>query len=396
MYKPVNSWKQKSFIVAGYSTWYGRGENTYQYMKNLKDANVNLILPCDEPSMDSEIALLQILEEVGLPFLTSNKPAFCEKRIKSEQDFSEYVDKIKNLKNLYGFYIWDEPREGDYESIKHNQELVEKYAPGKATYVCLLPSYGPFYWEQEECSDNSSFCEYIDSFCEVSKPGILSNDYYPFHDEDTDLCIHDLWRDMGYLRLKSVEYDIPYWHVFQAVCDCTLHHYLFLTPERIEVQINCALAYGVKGVSYFFLHRIIVDDTGEKSEFYDQMSEINRKTINIGNELITAKSIAVYHGGISNDLTKKYYSDEIYCSKTIKNILDKLIIGEFKSESGDILLAIANKDYKNKVSGKIGLKSDKMVSLFDCTSSYTPLSDNASEIYIDINPGGILLFKIEG
>ena len=392
--KPINSWKQQEFIISAYSSWHGRIKDTLPtYFKNMKTAGVNLLIPGDEPDVSEEIKFLKLCDEIGLPFLAASKPVFCEKRIDDEEAFAAFVKEINDLPCCYGYYIWDEPKEERFEDIRYNEGLVEKYAPGKATYVCLLPSYGPFYWEQED--NSGTYCKHVDDFCEIARPAVLSNDFYPYSDENTDLVRHNIWRDMGYLRLKSLECDIPYWHVFQAICGLYDQTYGFLTPERISVQIYCAMAYAAVGVSYFTGQKIIVGWDGEPSAIYDGLAAVNKRAKAIGDQLLPATSVAVYHGGLEEALRMKYYADNLAASAVLSSLPDKLLAGVFEASDGAKLLFIANKDYKSAVSGEIGLREDFSVSVFNESNEYEKVAVADGQLSATVAPGGAVLYRLE-
>ena len=392
--KPINSWKQQEFIISAYHTRSGtKPEVLPKSFANLKQAGINLVIPCDIPTVDQELKTFRLLDEVGLPFLAASKSVFCEKRIDSEEAFAAYAEAVKDIKTCYGYYIWDEPKEEKFADIRYNHELVERYAPGKATYVCLLPSYGPFYWEQED--NSGTYCKHVDDFCEIARPAIISNDFYPYSDDDTDLVRHNIWRDMGYLRLKSLACDIPYWHVFQAICGLYDHSYGFLTPERIAVQMNCALAHGAAGVSYFISTKILVDWDGEPSAIYDGLTAVNKRVKAMGDQLLPATSVAVYHGGLEDDLRKKYYADDLAASAVLSSLPDKLLAGVFEASDGAKLLFIANKDYKSAVSGEIGLRDHSSVSVFNESNEYEKVAVVDGQLSATVAPGGAVLYRLE-
>jgi len=392
MFKPINSWKQDKFVIAAYSTWYGRS-NVEEYMENLKKANIGLVISCDERELEKEFEMYDIFEKNEISFLTAFKPVLCEKRIEDEKTFAKFVERLKQYKSFYGFYVWDEPSDGCFEDILYNQQLMEEYAPGKATYVCLLPSYGPFYWD-ETAEDRESYVSHINKFISTSRPSIISNDYYPYKNPQTSLYVHNIYKDMGYLRKKSIECGIPYWHVFQAICDCTHHKHGFLTPNRIEAQINIALAHGAKGVNYFICSDIIVSDNGKKSNEFDAYAELNARTQIIGDELFGLKSVALYHGGEAKKLSDKYYADDIKQSAVLKSIPKKALVGVFENNKSEIIIAIVNKDYKKCLEGKIVFREEKKIYEFK-DEEYVIFAESVSSIDVNIKESGISLFKLE-
>ncbi len=388
-----SEWKQTNGIVGAYSTRHGRTADTERFMSTLKDAGVNLVIPCDEPDYESDLAVFSILEKVGLPFLAAPKSVWCEKKIDDIELFKGFFEKIKDNKAFYGFYVWDEPRnDGSHdEAIEYNTGLMKKIAPEKAQYICLLPSYGPFYWDKEEKS-GCDYRNYAERYCEELNVGIISNDYYPFADETTDLVCTDMFKDMGLLRRLSIKHSIPYWHVFQAINDCTNQLSTFLTPERIAVQINCALAYGATGFLYFLGNNLLLDREGNPSPDQAEYRRINQRAITVSTLLLNLDSIGVYHGGKANDIYRNYYANDITDSDYLKAIPDHALIGEFSGKDGQIYLVVTNKDYFNPLNGKIEFKKSCCIEIFDENGGW--VFGGKNDYNVDIGRGEAVILRL--
>jgi len=48
------------------------------------------------------------------------------------------------------------------------------------------------------------------------QPDVLSFNYYPFARHGSSLIECDWWRDMGLMRVKAIEFQIPFWYYYQA------------------------------------------------------------------------------------------------------------------------------------------------------------------------------------
>lgn len=164
-------------------------------------------------------------------------------------------------------------------------------------------------------------------------------DYYPFQFQSSIKTTSDLWRDLGYLRKRAKETGIPHWHYFQAINGSDS-----LTVEQIRVQMSAALAYGVKGLSYYNSWNSLTNTDGSPTANYEALKTINWQARRVGDLLYDKQNIAIHHTGLSAGYDSTYYLDPLSASPYIASAPDNLIIGVF-SDGDNIYLAIANKDH---------------------------------------------------
>jgi len=314
----------------------------------------------------------------------------------SESDISAVVAQLKNLPNKYGYYVKDEPTIDDFSKINVINNFLKKFDSSALNFTCLLPSYGAYKW-----SDSAiTYDEYVDAYIKYAKPQVLAMDYYLYTPSSTpNLNTYDLWKDLGYLRQKSSETGIPYWHVFQAVTNWETCGIENMTLEKYMVQMNAALAYGAKGVSYFTGTNAIVTENGEKSALYDSLSELNAKVSNIGNLLLDATSTEIYHPRLSSDESNGYNLSNVEESAYISNFNSlssrnkNTICSVFEGADYDYIV-ITNKSVTDNANYNISLKNNVNVASFDAAANTIGDTTETNSISGTLAAGDIVVYVI--
>ena len=213
-------------------------------------------------------------------------------------------------------------------------------------------------------------------------------DYYPFQFQSSIKTTSDLWRDLGYLRKRAKETGIPHWHYFQAINGSDS-----LTVEQIRVQMSAALAYGVKGLSYYNSWNSLTNTDGSPTANYEALKTINWQARRVGDLLYDKQNIAIHHTGLSAGYDSTYYLDPLSASPYIASAPDNLIIGVF-SDGDNIYLAIANKDHTAGVSGSVALKYETPLAQFLPDSGDTQSLGTGSRLSLSLEAGGIAVYVL--
>lgn len=352
------------------------------------------------------IAALDICEETGLPAIAqdlenvngvgNNAPAWTEEKIKA------HVAELSKYSCLEGYYIWDEPTDTMFTQTRQLRDTFKKYAPGKLAFSCVFPSYGVYNWDTTEWGwENSRYVQYVDGYLNTVEPEVLSVDYYPFGHNGGNISLqtHDLWRDMGLMRRRSLDRGIPYWHYFQASGDLEGKTVGDMTPEKIAVQMYAGLAYGVKGLSYFATFSAMTEynpatNRYQKSRLYDAMAAVNTKVKNIGNQLFGTTSTALYHTGLPAATRSAYYADDLAASPLIGSLPAGTVAGVFAG-GGKTYLMIVNKDYQNPITGQITLKQSRTVKEFQAAAGTYAAGKTGSAFSVTLGQGEGKLFLLE-
>jgi hypothetical protein len=145
-----------------------------------------------------------------------------------------------------------------------------------------------------------TYDEYLARFINEINPDVLSMDHYPLFRPDQD-GRENYCRNLDYMRRYSQAVDIPFWNYFN--CFAFLTH-TDPTESQIRWQVNASLAYGAKGIFYFYYYAVdassflkgtgIIDRLGRKTRHYDQAIRINFEVKNLGPTLMKLTNTGVY------------------------------------------------------------------------------------------------------
>jgi|GEM_PF-941532 len=340
---------------------------------------------CDEQQI--RCLAHNLTEDNGFTGVGDYYPAFTDTSIES------VVDELSQFEMLEGYYVWDEVSIPDFGVLNQLNGYFEDYDPGRLTYSIILPSYGQYTW------NNNDYADYVDDYIQTVDPDVLGFDYYPFTTPNVSLINHDLWRDMGLFRQKSMETNKPFWFYFQGVDLVTGDTGGWMNRERIGVQMYAALAYGAKTLSYYNALGLITDASGNKTAMFNDIQALNGEVMNLGNFLFDKKSKQIYHFGILPQNHALYDLDLIENSDLIASAPDKSIVSVFTDSSPNsdkAYVLVVNKDYNNPMTGNLKLKYYSDVDAYNKTDDTTQsVSNSTASIALNIPSGDAALFVIE-
>ncbi|CAL1520171.1 hypothetical protein [Chitinophaga sp. MM2321] len=395
----IKVWKQREFVL---STFHAVGGDTTLYRKILtqtKDAGINLV-ELSFLSTDNLYAAMRAAEDVGVKVLAEDLshisgvgdkvPSFTEETV------AQNVSQMKKFTMLEGYYAWDEPFEKDFTKLRQLRDLLKKHDAPRLAFSVLFPSYGVYTWAKGDYtwSDNS-YPKYVDNYLKTVDPEVLSFDYYPFRDnhDSTGLINNDLWKDFGYIRKKALEYNKPLWFYFQAV-NLKAEEKSIMDVNRISAQMYAALAYGVKGLSYFNTAGALLDAAANKTPMYNDLKSLNAEIKRLGNFLLDKKSEQLYQTGVMQENKESYFLDNMESSDLLASVPDDLVIGVFGDTGASKYILIANKRHAAAVEGEI--KFRKRVNVSEVGQQRgTAIANNTAAIHIKLAPGMGALYIIK-
>jgi hypothetical protein len=403
--QPLNAkqqgWQQREFIL---STFHAVGGDTTIYEKILtqtKESGINLV-ELSFLSPDKLWAAMRAAEAVGVKVLAEDLstisgvgdkfPAFTEETVKNT------VAQLKGFKMLEGYYIWDEPHEKDFPTTRRVHDLVKKYDSNRLAFSVIFPSYGVYTWEKGSYEwANNSYPRYVDNYLKTVDPEVFSFDYYPFHQNKaaTDLINNDIWKDFGYIRKKALEYNKPLWFYFQAV-SLQQGQQSIMDINRIRAQVYAALAYGVKGLSYFNSAGSLLDEQGNKTAMYDDLKSLNTDIRHLGDFLLNKRSEKLYQTGVKQENRALYFLDSMAISDLFVSAPDNLVIGVFGDGSSTKYVLVSNKSHLTEVTGELKLRKPGKIYELDRTGNTTnPVAGRATSIPLNLPPGMGALYIIK-
>ncbi len=365
-------------------------------LRNTRDAGLNAVEVTWLSTEESILAALQAAEKVpGIALLVQNARGADQKGTNlggiaasympsavSAEEIGRWSRTLRGYDALAGYYVWDEPYLPQLELCGRLTELYRSADPDHMAFSCILPSYGEYRWP-------STYPAYVDSYLRTVRPEVLSLDYYPFLFQTDIATTSDLYRDMGYMRKKSLEYGIPYWHYFQAIQNGQP-----LTVPQIQVQMAVGLTYGVKGLSYYTSQYSLTDVNGHPTAAYAALKAVNTRVKNIGNLLYGKTNAALYHTGLAASYNDAYFLDTLASSPWLSSAPANLSIGVFTDGSA-IYLAVANKSHTASVSGTLELKREYALAEYLPDGDTVRSLSRGRSISLNLEAAGIQVFILK-
>ena len=406
--RPVSTkkWRQDKFYLSScwpYAYSAGSLDQKTKSIDLCKECGLNLVeLPincsddvlsyCDKAGINA-IAGSSFFQSSAL----GSTPIWNDTVVKNE------IYKIYKHKSVIGYYYWDEIGKDSMNKAKNLKNNINKYDPARLAYSCLFPSYGIINWGESlgggQWGDNSYY-NYVKDYLDVVDPPVLSFDYYTFAlDKSLNINIRDWYRDLGLYRKFSLEYNKPFWNYIGT--DCMNDGGEFTNIAQTRVQLNIALAYGAKTISYYTTVKYLYDEKNfEKTEFFEDVKKENKKAMAMGNFLFDKTGTEIYHYGLKNtlenDYSEIYFLDDISKSKIIESVVasDGMIISMFKDKNNKQYMMVVTKNLKSKSAIEITLKGNKKVSTFNTSTKKLENPTTTNMITYKFLPGEAVIFSI--
>jgi hypothetical protein len=254
-----------------------------------------------------------------------------------------------------GFYVRDEPTASMFPGLGRIAEELAKAAPGKWTYVNLLPTYA-----SEEQLGTATYAEYLDQYIAAVHPAFLSYDNYSvFGTEIADR----FYTNLELVRRAAQKAEIPFWN-----CILTNAHFFFGDPTEATygLQVWSTLAYGGRGIQYFTYFTLPygnwrqgpIDGFGNRSPMWDVMRRTNLQLHVLAPWLLKLRSTGVFHSSPPPE------GRPIAESPLVKSIAfsgadgrrGPFLVGELQDKDGGAYLVVVNKDLQLTYSVTVELR----------------------------------------
>ncbi len=318
--------------------------------KQVAAAYFNYCMPPCESATDQQQALaLEACVKTGLRYFVSDAGIWAHKP--DDPEFGAAIDAIvekwSKHPSLAGYFITDEPGVSAFPTLAAiNQRLLQK-DPSHLPFINLLPNYAT-----PDQLGAPTYEEYIDKFCSLVKPRLLSYDHYALLNDNTERP--EYFGNMEIIRRQGLKHKIP-------TCDILLviPHGPYRSPSDGDMrwQVNTALAYGMKAILYFTYwtpppsdplwqstHGAITHE-GQSTERYSQVQQINRELMVLAPTLMKLTSTAVYHTGVLPAGTVA-----VAKSSPIQVVSGgPVVLGMFKHQDGSSWAMVANSDPRKPV-----------------------------------------------
>lgn len=351
----------------------------------------------------------------------------------------KYTNLPKHLRNaIYGYFLKDEPPDNRNQLNKIFIPLITRARsidPEKLAFVNCHP-YGK--------KRPSNYKNHIDYYSKIAKNSqVLSSDMYNWSSYDGKKESRQLFRDLfdGYKFLSETanRYKIPLW-IFVASVECYKtdkagkffkNHRMALGNAELRFNAFAPIVYGAKGIIWFtydspcnpFSDRsngglcpgvshtnayhgaILSSKTGEPTEKYNLIKQINNEIINMGSILMKLEWITTIHGDKKNNIP---------CQNNLPTITENtpaiaingiysgvhrnsVAVGIFKGQAPyKWYIMVLNKDIENKKNNiRLTYKKPYATHTFDkIVNKWNIKYINSTEIWLDLGPGDMALMAI--
>ncbi|MBO4869873.1 MAG: discoidin domain-containing protein [Clostridia bacterium] len=289
-------------------------EEQYQYME---DAGITWIMGSGDNlgNKNVQLKMLQLAYKHGIHMtvgdgrLGGNLPSMTAKQIQ------KVVDEYKNIPGANGYYMLDEPyNPNDFIAA---YKVLKEADPGSYMHLNFLPyaSYPSVKTYMSQMNDWLKLC------AETGYPqDYLMYDLYPYGTGAGSMNRTGFLINLDAVRKVGLANNVKTATYIQSVCIPGAYR----SPNRAETlyEINMALAFGVKQLSYFtwftpyarsepFEDGIITSD-GKPNPKFEFICELDAKVLRIGKTLISCDAVEVYlsrdrYGSTVEKLPKSYF-----------------------------------------------------------------------------------------
>ncbi len=329
--------------------------------KLIADADVDLLLNAyNIQGTDENLQLLNMARKYGMNVIVSDNRLMDKPESVTKEQALAVVNDYKGISNLEGFYLRDEPWNGNIYANSVNN--LEDALPGGFTYLNFFPGYIYNSYQQYEYT-------FDDIAALTDSRADLMMDVYPFM-YDGSTAYDRLFNCLDAMRRSGLKYDIN-----TAACIQTLgfgpisaENLTTRVPEEADImyQNMASLAYGVKHVSYWKWSSTgnsttekftdcAIDAQGNPTDVYYHIKRANPVVHTLGKTLINCDAKEVYIAG-----TNTYGQDSVptnFFVQSADNSKSLILSYMQHKETGRNYLMVVNNDLKNTVTAPLTFDS---------------------------------------
>lgn len=196
---------------------------------------------------------------------------------------------------LGGYFLVDEPPADKFADLGTVVDRLRAIDPERMPYVNMLPDYAP-----ADALGTPTYREHVERYMAEVRPPLLSFDYYPFK---IDADRETFFASLALVRRVANRHGVPFLLIVQA-----MPHGRYRDPTEAEMawQVNHALAFGARGISYFaywtpvqvegaahWQFRRGLVEAGRPTARLAEVARINRAARAIAGELRGRRSVAI-------------------------------------------------------------------------------------------------------
>lgn len=360
---------------------------TDEYFKAIAECGINVMT---YPQIDYKTAkssvmkMLDLADKYGIGMCVFDSNVMYDYDITKE----EAVKKMQGYMThpaYVGYFLYDEPGNSTFipqrthmSQLANLSEVLNKEL-GMFTYLNLSGAY---------VKDAEAFAGYVKEYCETQNQSYVSFDRYPYFSPNRKSQDQNdyIW-NMALVRQYANEYNLPWWTYIGAGAQWNDEQKWFEStayyPDEGEFDwnVNTALAFGAKGLSYFamsqpywfaygkeegvfdFERNSLIGAYGNKNRWYYYAQDINKHVAvidevlmnSVNKGVIAALDKETYERDMK-DLTKENYVDtsKLFIEGTswreLADVKGNALIGCFNYQGKTALYVVNYEfDYAQKI-----------------------------------------------
>ena len=300
-------WKLNEFVIFLFGA--ARGDDPETRIKAVADAGFTVI--------DGERESLDLCRKYNLKLLIGDiAPAD--------------VKKVSGHPALWGYHIIDEPLH-NFPELARIHRAYREADPEHLDYSNLISLGG----------------DYLESYMELVRPRLLSYDYYQWWwGADGHFTKLELYRkaalDAGVPLVLFYEADSS----AEALWDSDNKTYRPDNRQRLRQGVYTGLAYGLKGIEWFWAGTMFKPGTSELNECGRDVAAINAELKVLGPVLIGLHSVDVFHTEPLPRDTRAVPED--HWIQVYSYGYPGLVLGTFSDDAGLDYAMVSNRNWEGK------------------------------------------------
>ena len=396
---PHRLWRQDNFIL---STFSAKGENMRGILETCADAGFNLV-EIGWASHEQAEEALRLCEELELNLVYQDFSLYGGMQLRhmdreplTQADVKAVCDHVKPYKRTAGYYVWDEPYVEDqlYEA-RRQVDMFQCEDPDRLPFTVAIPSYNDKYtWE------NGEFAAYLERYCTIIDPPMLSLDYYPiglrWYTDEKQLDDSFMWLDIGLMRKLGRKYNMPIWFYYHGMNYTNFRRFTF---PMVRMNMYAAVLYGAKGLQQFTAVGSTVTTDGQPDIFFEEQKAIHREFRMLGSTLMALENVNVIH---SDDLLPGCehmagLAETMADSRLLCGTLpSRVSVGEFADAYGNQYLLVLNRDYETDAAVTLDLQADSRIyEVSRVTGRQNVIWDGTKQINVTLAKGDAILYRVQ-
>jgi len=195
-----------------------------------------------------------------------------------EKRAKEAIAEFGSHPAMFGFTVGDEPHANTKNTFFETVHRLKNLAPNLHPFANLLP-----YWEgMEKVAGANSWSEYLDEYAKKANPDFICYDCYR-QMENSEKGIDIYFNNLRLYREAMIRNGIPFWTTLLCVGH---YHYRHPTRDELRWQFHTAIAFGAKGIMWFFWYHPYpeanyynspYDDFFKKTQTYYDLYDIHNR-----------------------------------------------------------------------------------------------------------------------